>query len=112
MQPPQHNREAVRSEVTRATRMLRSFLLRAGELTDLDDGIFFLSLDEMAGVLAGDQSSVERIHARRAIYQRYCALPPYPPLIVGSFDPFQWAADPNRRCDYFDARQVKAIAAC
>jgi phosphohistidine swiveling domain-containing protein len=30
----------------------------------------------------------------------------YPALIYGRFDPFQWAADPNRRSDFYDARQT------
>lgn len=98
------NREAVRSEVTRAARTLRCFLRRAGEITGLGDDIFFLSLDEMVEALEGDKTSLYRIPARREIHQRYCALPPYPPFIVGHFDPFRWAADPQRRNDYFDAR--------
>ena len=104
------NREAVRSEVTRATRLLRCFLLRAGDLSGLGDGIFFLSLDEMTDVLAGDKTPVTRISARRETYQRYSALPPYPALIIGRFDAFKWASDPNRRSDYFDERQTKAAA--
>jgi pyruvate,water dikinase len=101
------NREAVRSEVTRVARLLRSFLLRVGEVTGLGNDVFFLSLDEMAEVLASEKSSISRIPARRETYSRYCALPPYPSIIVGRFDPFRWAADPNRRSDYFDARQPK-----
>jgi pyruvate,water dikinase len=73
----------------------------------LGDGIFFLSLDEMVALLKGDKATAARIPARRETYQRYCALPPYPTLIVGHFDPIQWAADPNRRGDLFDARQAK-----
>ena len=101
------NREAVRSEVTRITRLIRLFLLRVGELTGLGEGIFFLSLDELTDVLAGDRTSVTSIPARRETYQRYSALPPYPAIIIGRFDPFAWAADPNRRSDIFDSRQVK-----
>lgn len=101
------NREAVRSEATRIAQMVRSFLLRAGEITGLGDDIFFLSLDEMTRVLAGDDLAVLRIPARREAYQREVALPPYPAIITGCFDPYAWAADPNRRGDYFDSRQVK-----
>ena len=43
------------------------------------------------------------IPARRTTHARYCALPPYPALIRGRFDPFRWAADPRRRGDLFDA---------
>ncbi len=38
------------------------------------------------------------------------ALPPYPALIRGRFEPFQWAADPRRRSDRFDARGEGAPA--
>ena len=99
-------REAVRSEYTRLARLTRYFLLRVGEVTELGDGIFFLSLDEMAAVLGGYRSSAAHISARREIYKKYCALPPYPSVIIGAFDPFAWAADPNRRSDYFDARST------
>jgi phosphohistidine swiveling domain-containing protein len=98
------NREAVRSEVTRVARLVRSFLLRVGEVTGLGDDVFFLSLDEMTDVLAGGKSSVTRIPARRETYLKYCAQLPYPAIIIGKFDPFKWAADPNRRSDYFDSR--------
>ena len=98
------NREAVRSELTRVARLVRQFLLRVGEVTGLGDDIFFLSLDEMTDVLAGGKSSVTRISARRKTYLKYCALPPYPAIIIGKFDPFKWAVDPNRRSDYFDSR--------
>jgi pyruvate,water dikinase len=104
------NREAVRSEVTRVARLVRSFLLRAAEITGLGEGIFFLSLDEMCEVLAGDTSSTVRVPARREAYDKYCALPPYPPIIVGHFDPFAWASDPNRRSDYYDARKKDFVS--
>ena len=35
----------------------------------------------------------------------YSALPPLPNLISGPIDPFQWSKMPNRRTDYFDAKQ-------
>jgi len=104
------NREAVRSEVTRIGRLVRQFLLQAGSLTRIGEGIFFLSLDEMRAVLGGDLSSASMIPARRTMYERQCALPPYPALIIGHFDPFQWAADPNRRSDLYDARQTRPAA--
>jgi phosphohistidine swiveling domain-containing protein len=100
------NREAVRSEVTRLARLLRFFLLKAGAVTRLSEEVFFLSLDELAEVLAGDTDSLSRLPARQDVYQRYCALPPYPAIIIGRFDPFTWAADPNRRSDIYDARKT------
>jgi rifampicin phosphotransferase len=41
------------------------------------------------------------INHRRAAYQAYSALPRYPALIRGTFNPYAWAADPNRRSDIF-----------
>ncbi len=61
-------------------------------------------------MLAGDRTSVTRIAARRQVYQRCFALPPYPALIIGAFDPLAWAADPRRRSDLFDARQIRPIS--
>jgi pyruvate,water dikinase len=104
------NREAVRSEITRLARLVRQFLMQVGKVTGLGDSIFFLSLDEMTTVLEGDRLSAGLIPARRETHQRYCALPPYPAIIIGCFDPFQWAADPNRRSDFYDARQTGAAA--
>jgi phosphohistidine swiveling domain-containing protein len=96
-------REAIRSEVTRITRVVRQFALRAGERTGLGDGIFFLSLNEINDLLSGDDHATAYIPARRETHTRYSALPPYPALISGRFEPFQWAADPDRRSDYFDS---------
>ncbi|MCK5429381.1 MAG: hypothetical protein KAI94_07915, partial [Anaerolineales bacterium] len=97
-------REAVRSEITRFIGVIRAFALRAGELTGLDQGIFFLYLEEMLDVLSGDGAMVKYIPARRETHAGYSALPPYPALINGRFDPFEWASDPERRSDYYDSR--------
>ena len=104
------NREAIRSEGIRLRQLTRQFLLQVGNVTGTGDGIFFLTVDEMTALLANDQMALSSISARRAMYQRYCSLPPYPALIFGHFDPFQWAADPNRRSDFYDARQIGAAA--
>jgi phosphohistidine swiveling domain-containing protein len=97
-------REATRSELTRIVGVIRAFFLRAGELAGLGDGVFFLTVDEVVDVLSGDSSSVTHIPAQRQAYEEYKALPPLPRWIRGCFDPLQWAADPNRRRDVFDAR--------
>jgi pyruvate,water dikinase len=104
------NREAIRSESIRLSRLIRQFLLQAGSVTGIGDGIFFLTLDEMTDVLNDRRQSLDHITVRREMYQRYTALPPYPALIYGRFDPFQWAADPNRRNDFYDARKKEVIA--
>ena len=96
-------REATRAELTRLVSVIRAWFLRAGELTGLGDGVFFLVVDEVIDVLTGNAASVVHIPARREAYEKQRALPPLPAWIRGRFDPFQWAANPNRRRDVFDA---------
>ncbi len=98
------DRESTRSEVVRAFWVVRAFVVRAGELTGQGDALFFLSREEILAVLGGDETPLERVPVRRATYERYAALPPYPALIVGRFDPVRWAAGPDRRGDLYDAR--------
>ncbi|MBN1872678.1 MAG: hypothetical protein JXA33_00475 [Anaerolineae bacterium] len=103
-------REATRAELTRIVDVIRAFFLRAGALAGLDEGVFFLTIDEVIAVLSGDTSEagttslVEQIPTRREMYEKYKVLPPLPRWIRGSFDPFQWVADPNRRMDVYDSR--------
>jgi phosphohistidine swiveling domain-containing protein len=99
-------REAVRSELARLVGVARAWALCVGKLTGIDDGAFFLTFDEQLDLVAGKDVPTATIPARRQTYERYKALPPYPLIIRGRFDPFQWAADPNRRSDVFDARGV------
>ncbi|MQY04382.1 PEP-utilizing enzyme [Actinomadura macrotermitis] len=91
----EHAHEAVRSEAARMFWVLRAFVRRAGELTLIGDDAFFLSFDELLDVLSGDPSPVEDVPVRRRTYERYRALPPYPTLIRGAFDPFAWATAPQ-----------------
>ncbi|MGD9144915.1 MAG: PEP/pyruvate-binding domain-containing protein [Anaerolineae bacterium] len=102
-------REQTRSELTRVVGVIRALLLRAGELTDTADDIFFLTMDEIAALLSGDRSATAYIPARRKTHKRYRALPPLPAWIRGRFDPAQWAADPERRMDLFDASGPVAL---
>jgi phosphohistidine swiveling domain-containing protein len=96
-------REDARSELTRVVGVIRAFALRAGELTGLGGGVFHLTIDELLAAFDGDESAARFIPARQATYERYRALPPYPPVISGRFDPFRWSADPGRRGDVFDS---------
>jgi rifampicin phosphotransferase len=98
------DREATRSEVMRTFWVLRAFVVRAGELTGHGDDVFYLDLEELLDLLRGDETGLGRVPARRATYEQYATLPPYPAWIVGHFDPLRWAADPNRRTDLYDAR--------
>jgi hypothetical protein len=88
--------------------VIRAFVLRAGALTGRGDDLFFLSIDEVLALLAGDEAALAAIPSRRATYAFYSALPTYPTLIRGRFDPARWAADPRRRGDLFDARGASA----
>ena len=97
------DREATRSEEMRVFWVLRAFVLRAGALSGQGEALFLLSIEEILAVLGGDETALARIPARRTTYERYCALLPYPALIRGHFDPFQWAAATPQRKDVFDA---------
>jgi pyruvate,water dikinase len=97
------DRERARSEVIRYFWVLRAYALQAGALTGLADDIFFLDKAEILRVLHGGTIGPRLIKQRRAAHQAYSALPPYPALIRGTFNPYQWAADPNRRSDVYIA---------
>ncbi len=97
------DREAIRSEVTRLMSLARAFALRAGQLTPLGEDVFFLALEELLAVLNGGEADGAQIAVRRQAHERLSALPPYPALIRGRFDPRAWAADPIRRTDIYDA---------
>jgi len=100
--PIARDREAARSEVARSVWVARTWVLRAGDLTGHGDDLFFLELPEILGLLRGETVSPAKVPARQAAYDTFRALPSYPALIRGRFDPVRWAADPNRRSDYYD----------
>jgi pyruvate,water dikinase len=98
-------REAARSEVIRTFWVSRNFILRAGSLCDLGEDTFFLEYEEIWHLLDGNDEAIAQIPARKKAYQKFSSLPQFPTLIMGKFDPVNWAADPNRRTDIYDARQ-------
>jgi pyruvate,water dikinase len=101
--PAARLRESVRDEVTRFLWVEREWALRAGELTGVGDDIFMLTIDEVLDLLAGEDTATHFIPARKETYARYQELPPYPMIVRGRFDAFEWAADPDRRNDIYDA---------
>jgi phosphohistidine swiveling domain-containing protein len=101
--PAARLREAARDELTRFLWVEREWALRAGELTGLADDIFLLTIDEVLELLSGKDAATTYIPSRKDTYAHYRELPPYPMIIRGHFDPFQWATDPNRRNDIYDA---------
>ncbi|MEU8433488.1 PEP/pyruvate-binding domain-containing protein [Streptomyces sp. NPDC029216] len=100
-------REAARTEVARVFWLLRDVVRRAGEVTGHGEDLFFLDTEEILVVLAGDERPLAAVPARRAAHELYRALPTYPTLIRGEFDPQTWAADPNRRADLYDAHATR-----
>ncbi len=103
-------REAARSEFTRAFRVTRVFALKAGELTGLGEDIFFLYINEVENLLSETDSAVKNIPARKENYEKYKALPPFPSVIKGRFNPMEWVKDPNRRMDYYDSTIPLSVA--
>jgi pyruvate,water dikinase len=96
-------REVIRSELTRSLGVVRDWYLQAGELTGLGEDIFFLMDHEVLDVLGGNDGVVGYIQNRRRTYEKQLALPRYPLVISGRFDPYAWANDPNRSSDVFDS---------
>jgi pyruvate,water dikinase len=105
--PLARGRESARSEVVRSAWVARAWAVRAGELTGHGDDLFFLELPEIAALLRGERALLDQVPGRRAVYEGYRALPAYPALIRGRFDPARWAADPSRRVDYYDERAAR-----
>ena len=96
-------REEGRSEFVRIFRVVRTFALKAGELSGIGDDIFFLYINEVEDLLSIGTSKTLFIPKRKENYEKYKALPPFPSIIRGRFNPVEWAKDPNRRLDYYDA---------
>jgi phosphohistidine swiveling domain-containing protein len=96
----ERDREATRSELVRVFWVMRDFLVRAGQLSGTADDLFYLPIDEVVSVLDRARGMPD-VSLARAAFASYSALPAYPRLIRGRFDPFTWAADPNRRSDLY-----------
>ena len=102
-------REVIRSELTRSLGVVRDWYLQAGNLTKLDNDIFFLEDFEVLSVLAGKDGVIKYIPTRRATYEKQLALPKYPMIISGRFDPYTWANDPNCNPDIYDSHTSISI---
>ncbi len=101
-------RESVRSEYVRMFGVWRAWALKVGAVTGAGDDVFFLTQDEVLRVLEGARDALAHVARRKATYERYRALPAYPPIIKGRFDPMAWAADAGRRSDRFDQEALPA----
>ncbi len=103
-------REAARSEFVRVFRVIRTFVIRAGELTGIGEDMFFLYMNEVEDLLSDIEVKVNHIPARKANYEKYKALPPFPSVIRGRFNPFEWVKEHNRRMDFYDSTMSIVIA--
>ena len=79
-------------------------LVRGGVVEQRGFAVVLHGLQHPGDVGVQDKAVLDEVPVRRATYEQYAALPPYPALIVGHFDPVRWAADPGRRSDLYDAR--------
>ena len=70
------SRERARSAYVRDRWAIRLWALRAGELTGLEDQVFYLSLDELLALLSGERSATDAIEPRMEAYQQYKRLWP------------------------------------
>jgi len=95
-------REQVRSEYVRDRWLVRLFALRVGTVAGIGNDVFFLTLNEFLAVLSGETTVLANIASRKEMRDRLMELPSYPTIIRGNFEPFEWAAVPNRRSDIFD----------
>lgn len=108
--PAAHMRENARSEMTRFYSVIRAWALRVGEVTGLGDDITYFTIDEVLDILSGDHSAVTYLPARKETYARYRELPTYPMVVRGRFDPSEWASDPERRYDIYDAAATRPVS--
>lgn len=96
-------REAARSEFVRVFRVIRTFALKTGKLTGIGEDIFFLYINEVEDFLSDRDVKIKNIPARKENYEKYKALPPFPSVIKGRFNPDEWLNDPNKRMDFYDS---------
>jgi len=100
------DREHIRSEITRTICVIRELYLKAGELTGLGEDVFLLTHPELMDVLEGGTQVLVYLDARCENDRRLRELPEFPTVISGSFNPFSWARNPDRRIDVYDSHQV------
>ncbi|HWP96492.1 MAG TPA: PEP/pyruvate-binding domain-containing protein [Syntrophomonadaceae bacterium] len=95
-------RESVRSEFIKTFRVMRIFMLKVSEITEIGDKVFFLYSFEVPELLSGNAGMLKNLESRKVNYDRYNTLPPLPQFVRGPFDPFQWQKSNDQRLDYYD----------
>lgn len=102
-------RELSRSEGVRVVGVVRAFALRAGDMLGRGESIFFLTIDEVLEALGGGTSAFGLVPGREATFRAYHALPLYPPIICGRFEPLAWAKDRDRRGEFGREKPTASI---
>ena len=96
-------REDIRSKGVWLFSILRTFLLRAGEINGIGDDVFMLYIDEVIDLIKGERELPASLSARKETYAGYLTNPAFPAIIIGRFDADAWMADPARRLDFYSA---------
>ena len=104
------SRESVRGRGVKIFCALRKYLIKAGELEDIGDGIFMLYIDEVLELLNGDAEVRNKAAVRQKTYDRYLEYPQFPNILLGRFDPDKWSKDSNRRNDFYSAYDTNNAA--
>ncbi|MGN0587387.1 MAG: PEP/pyruvate-binding domain-containing protein [Oscillospiraceae bacterium] len=86
-------RESIRSSALRLFCVIREYLLKAGQLTNLGDDIFMLYMDEARALLTGKKDVADIIPERRKNYEEQLKMPNFPSIIRGRFVPEEYAPD-------------------
>jgi pyruvate,water dikinase len=82
--------------------LMREFYLRSATLLGLDtETIFMFYFDELFDALEGRALPAALLTERQLNYAKNAAMPAFPNVICGRFEPDKWVADPGRRADYF-----------
>jgi pyruvate,water dikinase len=95
-------REQLRGQSVKLMCLMREFYLRSATLLALDtDTIFLFYFDELFDALEGREFPAVLLTERQLNYAKNAAMPSFPNVICGRFEPDKWVSDPDRRADYF-----------
>ena len=92
-------REKLRSDSVRLFCLIREYLLKIAALSGVGEDIFYYTFREALELLRGIRPDPGIIAARRENHEKNLAMPEFPNLIVGRFEPEIWLREKNRRMD-------------
>jgi pyruvate,water dikinase len=95
-------REQLRGQSVKLMCLMREFYLRSTTLLGIDtDTIFMFYFDELFDALEGRELPAALLTERQLNYAKNAAMPAFPNVICGRFEPDKWVSDPDRRADYY-----------